>query len=139
LTKLYARPLTIQKLNEERSKLCALKGGGAARWLKRLAPQVRAHVQVLSDVYPYGAEVVGSGPFWDGNVPHRIVADNGLLMACLRREAARMKLPVLRASALDSCSWSAWVTLVDEEYREHLAKGRSGVLIFGGEPSVDLS
>lgn len=65
----FAEGWDIQRLNQERAARSRLKGGGLARALE---PRLE-EVYVLSDV-PLGQEKwVGSGPFWDGVVPHHVV------------------------------------------------------------------
>lgn len=73
---LYQAGLSIQELNRRRAQLCQLKAGGAARWMRWLAPKLLARVQVVSDVEPFGLDVVGGGPFWGEGIPHVQVASN---------------------------------------------------------------
>jgi glycerate-2-kinase len=106
LTELYRAPLSIQKLNAARGRLCALKSGGSARWLARLAPGVRAEVFVLSDVLPFGPEVVGSGPFAVREVRHRVLADGATAVRAAARAAEGEGLRVVRADAGVLGDWS---------------------------------
>lgn len=138
LEHLYALPLSIQQLNAERSRLCALKHGGAARWLRRLSPGTRARVLLISDVHPFGPGVVGSGPFWERGVPHRVLADNRTCVAAIASEARRRQQPVLWTGSGRVDSWQQWVKTLESQVRRFVAEGRSGVLILGGEPAVAL-
>lgn len=139
LRRLYAQPLTISELNRKRAKLCVLKGGGSARWLKRLAPRVRVRVQVLSDVVPFGPEVVGSGPFWDGEVPHTVIADNSVLVQSLVKAAQKKKISVIEARSDQSGDWDAWVRRLVQKAEISLQRHQTGLIVCGGEPQVDLS
>jgi glycerate 2-kinase len=134
LRELYARPLSIARLNAERSKHCQLKAGGASRWLRALAPEVRVRVQVVSDVSPFGAEIVGSGPFWDGRVSHRIVADNRAWVRRVTALAREARVPVLDFEAGRLGPWQQWV----KELGARVSEGRRGMIVWGGEPQVDL-
>lgn len=66
--------LDITALNERRAARSALKGGGLAR----LAGDRPVRVWILQDT-PHPA-VVGSGPFWDGRVPHTVLADTDAMV-----------------------------------------------------------
>ncbi len=134
LESLYRKPLPIAELNRRRSRLCALKAGGAARWLRRIAPAVRARVELISDVAPFGPEVVGSGPFWDGRVPHAILADNGVFVQAFA-QAVGPSARILGAGRVGH--WEQWVTLLDRHVRQ-LAPGQEQVLVLGGEPLVQV-
>jgi glycerate-2-kinase len=138
LDSLYRAGLDIEKLNARRSRLCQLKAGGAARWLSRLSPRVRTQVYVLSDVAPFGPQVVGSGPFWDGKVPHRVLADNSTWMNAITSQARKSGMPILHSSSGHLGSWQSWVHSAIQELQPTLRENRSGVFIFGGEPSVRL-
>jgi hydroxypyruvate reductase len=141
LLKLYSKPLPIERLNQERAKLCALKGGGAARWVGRLAPKARVHVWVISDVQPYGPEVVGSGPFWDGKIPHTVLADNTSFTRAAMARARAAGLPVLFSASGQLGDWREWVGRLEREvnraFRE-LRAGSTGLILLGGEPQVAL-
>ncbi|MFL5814585.1 MAG: DUF4147 domain-containing protein [Bdellovibrionia bacterium] len=138
LQALYRAGLNIQELNAKRAQLCQLKGGGAARWLERLAPQVKARVFLLSDVAPFDASVVGSGPFWDGKIPHTVLADNSTWVKALESEARRRKISILHSSSGQLGSWQSWVHSAILKVTPTLRENRSGLFIFGGEPSVRL-
>jgi glycerate-2-kinase len=138
LQSLYRAGLDIQEMNARRSQLCQLKGGGAARWLERLAPQVKARVFLLSDVAPFDASVVGSGPFWDGKVPHTVLADNSTWVKALESEARKRKIPILHSSSGQLGSWQSWVHSAILKVAPTLRENRSGLFIFGGEPTVRL-
>jgi glycerate-2-kinase len=139
LRELYGRPLSIAALNERRARLCLLKGGGAAAWLARLAPGTRARVHVLSDVAPFGPGVVGSGPFRDGRIPHRLLADNGTLLGAAAGAARERGWAVLARHALPPVDWSRWIELAERETRRALARRPGGgVILLGGEPRVAL-
>lgn len=138
LNSLYRAGLDIHELNARRSKLCQLKAGGAARWLKYLAPRVQTQVFVLSDVAPFGAQIVGSGPFWDGQVPHRVLADNSTWVKALTAQAQNRGISILHSSSGHLGSWQSWVQSAIQELQPTLREKRSGIFIFGGEPSVRL-
>ena len=114
----YARPLSIEQLNAERARLDQLKEAVRARWLKALAPEVRARVWVVSDVLPFGPRVVGSGPFWDGKIRHRVVADNRAWVEGLARSAARgvcNRTEPQREAGTHRQEWTEWVSCVELE------------------------
>lgn len=138
LETLYRAPLPIEELNRRRSQLCALKGGGAARWARRLIPGVKITVQVISDVAPYDVEVVGSGPFCDGDTPHEVVADNSLWVDQIVRIARSKKMAVLECRSSLLGDWSHWVNRIGERLEFRLGQEHEGLLIFGGEPQVAL-
>jgi glycerate-2-kinase len=127
LERLYRSNLDIGQLNRERSRLCALKGGGAARWLKKLAPRIHCRVEVISDVDPYDASVVGSGPFWGEGIPHGVLASNRTLVEALAR---RSPIPVLEAKSGLLAPPAEWVRRI----RRH--RHSSGLVILGGEPRI---
>lgn len=135
LEALYRMGLPISELNRRRSRFCGLKSGGAARWLRRIAPAVRARVQLISDVAPYGPEVVGSGPFWDGEVRHHILADNSRFVRSFARELGD-PARVLASGA--GGEWTRWVARLSAAARVELARGARAdrVLILGGEPLI---
>lgn len=139
LEKLYREPLTIQELNDARSELCSLKGGDAARWLAFLSPLTRVQVYVISDVAPFGPEVVGSGPFWDGKTPHHVMADNAALVRAAVREARRSRrgARVLHASGkvlpVQDCA-EGLLAEIDELVR----LDREALVILGCEPLLEL-
>lgn len=138
LQDLYRSSLSIQELNRRRAQLCALKAGGAARWLRNFAPKTQARVGVLSDVYPYGPEVVGSGPFWDGKLPHTVWGDLGTALHAARSAALHRNWPVLECLALEPRAVEAWATQLSDQVQKHQARGSPGVLIYGGEPKLRL-
>lgn len=133
---LYRLSLTIRELNRERSKLCELKNGGATKLLKALAPGVRARVFLISDVLPFSARYVGSGPFWDGKISHEVLADNSSWVDAIAKESRKRKLKVIHKSSGETGPWSEWVEKISRKIDR--GKKRSGVLIFGGEPQVHL-
>jgi glycerate-2-kinase len=139
LETLYRQGLDIHELNRQRSKLCQLKAGGAAEWLHRLAPKTQAKVCMLSDVEPFGPEVVGSGPFWDGKTPHRVLASNTTLVQALRRGARARGIRVLHSSSGMLGSSEGWLKEIVKRLEPALCKNQKGLFIFGGEPSVRLS
>jgi glycerate-2-kinase len=130
--------LDIDALNARRAGLCQLKGGGAAHWLSSLAPQVSVGVYVLSDVAPCGPEVVGSGPFWDGTIQHRVLADNSTWVKSIAAEARRRKINVLHCSSGRLGSWQSWMQSAIQAVMPTLRGNENGLFIFGGEPSVRL-
>lgn len=138
LEALYALPLSIQELNRRRSVLCALKAGGAARWLERLAPQVRAEAFLISDVAPFGPEVVGSGPFFDGKIPHRILGDNPSWVNAFSEAARARGVPTLNRVDSWIAPWRKWLRRIEDETRLALRHGRAGLILVGGEPQVAL-
>lgn len=138
LRKLYSEPLTIDRLNRERSKLCLLKSGGATRLLRKKAPRIRVEVFVLSDVAPFGPEVVGSGPF--RGLPHHVLASNRDLVtaAGAAGAAATRGREVLKTKHSLLGSEQEWAETLSRQIRHGLGKGRTGLLIWGGEPQVKL-
>lgn len=134
LEKLYSTSLSIRELNHRRSKLCALKAGGAARWAQKLAPGLKIRVNVISDVSPFGPEVVGSGPFWNGRIPHHVVADNAKWVSAIAEEARKQGVNLLHKSSGNLGTWQQWVKRLESEIR----KEKEGLILFGGEPSVSL-
>jgi len=134
LTKLYRRPMTIRQLNRERSRLCLLKAGGALRLLKILAPGLRVKVVVLSDVSPYGVEIVGSGPFLGAR--HILLADNRTLAQAARRRFKEEKILDFRHSQMGS--EKKWALALEKKIARALRSRQEGVLIWAGEPQVEL-
>ena len=136
LARLYSLPLSIETLNHERSKLCALKNGGALDWLMRLAPGIRVHVYVISDVLPFSMETVGSGPF--RGLSHHLLSDNRkwieeLAMACEQRGMVVRKKSSGRVSPLqdwhqDGIRWA----------KKTVSAEKSGIFLQGGEPLLAL-
>jgi glycerate-2-kinase len=131
---LYRRPLTIQELNQERAKLCGLKAGGAARWLKRLAPRVRARVYAFSDVEPFGVETIGSGPFT--GLPHQVLAGNSSLVNRLKILLQREGILEIRYSQMGTDI--RWARILSRKIHKAVSSGERGVIIWGGEPQVKL-
>lgn len=134
----YAQPISIQELNRRRAKLCALKGGGAARCLHRLAPRVRARAWVISDVTPFGVETVGSGPFWDDQVSHRVLADNSTLVDALARHARAQGWRIADSSSGCLAPWEKWAGDLASLTRQALLRGDAALLLRGGEARVSL-
>ncbi len=140
LEKLYRLPIPIEELNRRRSRLCSLKAGGAANWLSRIAPGVRAQVHVISDVAPFGPEVVGSGPFWNGRTPHEVLADNKIYARAFAKALPNGEPRLLGAGNLGS--WESWIDRLEREI-ETLEKKRTATsapvtLILAGEPQVEV-
>ncbi len=135
LRALYRRPLTIQQLNLQRAKLCQLKAGGSARLLKRLAPSIQAKIFVLSDVAPFGMEVVGSGPF--SGLPHHLLADNRSLVLAAKK-ASKNSGPLIEVQHSCLGSEREWARELSQIIRGALKRSQSGIIIRGGEPQVKL-
>ncbi len=140
LEQLYRKPLPIQEMNQKRSQLCSLKAGGAANWLSRIAPDVRTRVHVISDVAPFGPEVVGSGPFWNGQTRHDVLADNEIYAHAFVRALSGGASRTLGVGSLGS--WESWIRRFEREVEE-LEKSAQAVtapvtLILAGEPQVDV-
>ena len=139
LAALYRQPLSIAELNARRARLCGLKLGGAARWLNLLAPKIKAQVHLISDVAPYSLQWVGSGPFWNSQIPHHRLADNATLVGAIQAAAHRRGVSVLGAH---SAGWAGspggcedWIRGI-EKLR---ARARTpGLFILGGEPHLRL-
>jgi len=136
LKDLYRAPLTIKQLNKERRKLCALKAGGAAFWLRKFTPNISVSVGVISDVLPYGVEVVGSGPFFDGKIRHEVLADNSMLLKKISEIFAAYGVKTLfrRSGIVEDLQ--AWVTLIEKQVGRFIKAEMDGVLLFGGEPKI---
>ncbi len=140
LEQLYRQPLPIQEMNQKRSQLCSLKAGGAANWLSRIAPKVRTRVHVISDVAPFGPEVVGSGPFWNGRTRHEVLADNEIYAHAFVRALSGGESRTLGVGSLGS--WESWILRFESEV-EALEKNTREMtapvtLILAGEPQVDV-
>jgi glycerate-2-kinase len=140
LERLYRLPLPIQEMNQSRSQLCSLKAGGAANWLARIAPDVRTRVHVISDVAPFGPEVVGSGPFWNERTRHEVLADNGIYAQAFVQALSGGESRTLGVGCLGS--WESWIRRFEREI-ETLEKMSQGMttpvtLILAGEPQVDV-
>lgn len=138
LERLYRLPIPIQELNRRRSKLCSLKGGGAANWLSRIAPEVRAHVHLISDVAPFGPEVVGSGPFWSEQCRHTVVADNAIYAQAFLQALGSGRGRILATG--QSGAWESWIPRLVQEVEVLEKNPPSGAepwtLILAGEPHV---
>jgi glycerate-2-kinase len=132
---LYNAGLSIDALNRRRAELCALKGGGATRLLAALAPFTKLiNVYLVSDVLPYGPEVVGSGPFWrEGKTErlHEVLASNESLVDECVRLAEKAGFEVALAQSGLKGPWQAWVKRI-----EAAPMGKLSVL--GGEPWVKV-
>jgi glycerate-2-kinase len=89
---------------------------------------------VISDVAPFGAEVVGSGPFI--GLPHRILADNHKLVRAARVLARGERIFEARHSILGN--EAQWARKLTSKVRAAIKKERAGLFIWGGEPQVDL-
>ncbi len=140
LEQLYRLPIPIEEMNRRRSRLCSLKAGGAANWLSRIAPGVRVHVHVISDVAPFGPEVVGSGPFWNGRTPHEVLADNSIYARAFAKALPSGESRLLGEGNLGS--WESWIDRLEREI-ETLEKKRVTTtapvtLILAGEPQVEV-
>jgi hydroxypyruvate reductase len=141
LEALYRAPLPIARLNAERARLCALKGGGAAKLLRERSPLTRARVHVTSDVLPYGLGVVGSGPFWDGRTRHLRVMDGERWLRAMARIARARGVRVLGCEPGIVESVERWAERVEREIvgiRKRELTHASGIRLWGGEPLVDL-
>lgn len=140
LKRLYSKPLSINALNQERMKLCLLKGGRAGQWIKRLNPSARISVKVISDVSPYGPEVVASGPFFEGTIEHKIVADNKVWVERIAALSLRSSRPIRVISkefGLVEPSTKIATDLSETVLRT--PRQKSGLLwIWGCEPLVSL-
>ena len=89
---LYRKPLDIRELNRERAKLCQLKQGGVRANSKiDFRPGLKIRVFYVSDVAPFGPEVLGGGPFLSRGISHQSLADNERL----RTPAATQTPPVV--------------------------------------------
>lgn len=133
--RLYRSGLSIHQLNQARSDLCALKKGGTLRWLEKVAPKTRLLVEVVSDVLPWGPEVIGSGPFWDparpalGRRTHRVLGDNRLWLESI---SGGLSATIERSGWV--ADWSAWVSTLSEK----LDSASSGFYFWGGEPLIRM-
>lgn len=139
LTTLYRKPLSIKMLNKERSKLCLLKGGGAARVFKSLVPRSRLDVNVISDVAPFGPEIVASGPFFDGQTRHHTVLDNQSFVDSVAKRARRSGLEVIEARSGVIKEWSKLVNEIKILAGKNINRSESALILIGCEPKVDLS
>ena len=136
LLALYRSPLTIRELNRERSKLCALKAGGAAR----LSSRVRARVAGTGCSFFRMSRLSESKSseavlFWDFLIGFlRIIGVRSRAAAPMLAGGKNFDLQALPLG--DEKKWSS------ESWMKKFARrfGRQdGVLIFrGGEPQVGL-
>jgi glycerate 2-kinase len=138
LGELYRRRQTIETLNRERSRLCLLKAGGTARILRQIAPQVRVRVRLISDVAPFGAQVVGSGPFWDGLTPHRVLADNRRLCRSLMAAATDRGAVVRLLRQAWIAPWKHWVEVASRSALATRDPDCESWILLGGEPLLEL-
>lgn len=136
LARLSSRPWTIQRLNRARARLCLLKGGGAARLL---AKGVRCRVVAISDVLPFGVEVVGSGPFAVRGILHPVAADNRELVRAFESAVRAGGGRLLASTAARTGRWETWARELAAQCRSLLRRGRAGYVVRGGEPLVDLT
>ncbi len=133
---------TIRDINEERGGLCALKAGEAARILRTLCPGIEIDVQVISDVYPFGLETVGSGPFFarehlGRKLHHACVADSAMLGEAIAAGARREGMRVLARHWGRTWSAEEWAARARREIGR--SRGASPVLwVATGEPSVTI-
>ena len=132
LQELQLKGLSIAQLNRRRSRLCALKAGGAGHWLRRFSPGVRASVTLVSDVLPYGPEVVGSGPFWSAGILHRVRADNSTLIRGMARHLKSCGIKVKHQEFGQVVAMDTWIR------RVLIGAEESGFFLFGCEPKVQV-
>jgi len=140
LRKLYRAKLTIAQLNRERSHLCQLKNGGAYDLLKKISPITQSvRVYIVSDVSPFGPEVVGSGPFAHRRIHHQLIADNRVLMKIIKRKlksnyphSKTMLYPFLNQSVNEVAR------KIGSEIKKERASSRERFLIFGCEPQLKI-
>ena len=144
LQDLYRKSISIRALNRARAKLCALKRGGAARWLAFLAPQVKAQVYILSDVAPYGPQIVGSGPFWEARpgsmpeIPHHVWADNSTLVKFLILQTRQLGVRIIQSSSGNGGPWTRCLKQIVQQTDRAMRFKQSGLVIWGGEPEISL-
>lgn len=134
-TRLLSLGLDIEKMNAQRRKVSLIKGGG----LMRAFSGARATVLTLSDVPGDDPAVIGSGigllPEDPGYRAQLIcTASNAIARAAVADAAIAASLPVLanEESLYDDVGALA-ATLGPQ-----IAGMAPGVLIFGGEPTVEL-
>jgi glycerate-2-kinase len=132
LKSLYRRDLDIRDLNRARAKLCQLKAGGAARRAKAVYPRLKIRVFYVSDVEPYGAEVLGSGPFQLPKIPHKRLADNSTLRRSLTKRLRGEDRGFLKGSIFRVLSE------IRKQIGSRLGRSSPEPLIFGAEPSIRL-
>ena len=122
--RLVASGESIERINAERRRLSALKGGGLAR---RLGSRLNRSL-VLVDVPSGDPAVVGSGPLTDPDAPPlEVVGDVETLLAEID-EAAGGRVPLVRRPPVRGEP----VEALAEEMGEHLAVG-SGLWVAAGE------
>lgn len=102
----FSQGWAIEKLNQERSRLSALKGGGLA---KLLGPKLKA-VYCLSDVEPGRLDVLGSGPFWTDETAHlhHLAADRSWVKPVVESACVRAGLIPSHQGSL-STDLSTWL------------------------------
>jgi glycerate 2-kinase len=124
LGNLYRKPLSIRELNRERAKLCQLKSGGAAFLAGAIAPDLKIQVFAISDVSPYGPEILGGAPFFSRSIPHILLADN----STLRRALKAKDLGFIEGAMKN----------VFTQIKKTVRLGKPGTYILGCEPSLKV-
>jgi glycerate 2-kinase len=123
---LYRKPLSIRDLNRERAKLCQLKSGGAAFLAGAIAPDLKIQVFAVSDVSPFGPEILGGAPFFSRNIPHILLADNATLRGALKRKLKAKDLGFVEGLMKNVFA------IIEKTIR----LGKPGTSVFGCEASV---
>lgn len=140
--KLYRLPLGIEELNKRRAKICLLKGGGTTHLAKILNPGMKIEVDVISDVLPFGVEVIGSGPFWSQDKKqrpsHRVLADNEKFVCDFVKTLTVKKETILVRSSAVGGAWKDWVQEFSDEIEKANMRQKKGCVVIGGEAHVSV-
>ncbi len=126
LKTLYRKSLNIRDLNYERAKLCQLKSGGAAFLAGAIAPDLKIQVFAVSDVSPFGPEILGGAPFFSRSIPHILLADNSILRGALKKKLRAKDLGFVEGSMQN----------VFAQIKKTIRRGKVGTFILGCEPSL---
>jgi glycerate 2-kinase len=138
--RLYRMPLPIEELNRRRAKLCVFKAGGAARFLKRVRPDIELKVWVVSDVLPFGPSVVSSGPFFisdQRNLNHTVLADNQIALDVFSKKLKAAGVKTIRCEPTRVELASLWASRVDTFFNAR-RDGITEAKLWGGEALVSV-
>ncbi len=131
---------SIDEINEQRSSLETLKGGGLARVLDHVV-QVRA--LVLSDVIGDRLSIIASGPLVDQtppSIPHTIIANNATALDALIAGLTHEQIEVIQVNRDMTASASSCGRSLASQVMSNAADTQPPhpvAVSMGGEPTVD--
>ena len=130
------RGATIQELNQQRTLMDSLKGGGLARDLRHV---IDRRVFLLSDVIGDDPRIIASGPMHDAtppSSPHIIIANNESLINAARAwcSSRNIDCPMIHRRYTADASEGGGMLVQD---LRGLEATRSAAIILGGEPIVN--